>query len=122
MNSSGEASEMSKYRSRIEIVADILRIVLDGARKTHIMYQCNLSYKLLTRYLRDVLEAELVCNERDGNTYVITKKGKLFLQKFESYLEQSERVDQQVNDVNREKKLLESMVSGKNMLKKPGQI
>ena len=113
---------MSKYRSRIEIVADILRIVLDGARKTHIMYQCNLSYKLLTRYLRDVLEAELVCNERDGNTYVITKKGKLFLQKFESYLEQSERVDQQVNDVNREKKLLESMVSGKNLLKKPGQI
>ncbi|MGQ9461394.1 MAG: winged helix-turn-helix domain-containing protein, partial [Candidatus Bathyarchaeaceae archaeon] len=37
---------MGKYRGRLDIVADILSVVNnnDGARKTRIMYQANLSY------------------------------------------------------------------------------
>jgi len=32
----------------------------EGARKTQIMYQAYLSYKLLVRYLKDVMDAGLV--------------------------------------------------------------
>lgn len=109
---------MGKYRNRIEIVADILRTVLDGACKTHIMYKCNLSYKLLSRYLRDVLKAELICVEGHGNGYVVTEKGKLFLKKFESYVERSEWVNQQIKKANYERELLMSIVSGKKFMKK----
>lgn len=104
---------MAKYRRRIEIVADILRIVANGARKTHIMYQCNLSYKLLKRYLREVSKAELIQVDGDRSDYEITEKGKLFLEKFESYLERSKKMVQQIDMVNHEKALLEKMISGK---------
>ncbi len=104
---------MTKYRRRIEIVADILRIVANGARKTHIMYQCNLSYKLLKRYLQEVSKAELIHVDGDRSDYEITEKGKLFLKKFESYLERSKKMVQQIDMVNHEKELLENMISGK---------
>jgi len=51
---------MAKYRSRLEIVADVLGVVSGGARKTQIMYQANLSYKLLVHYLKDVIKMGLV--------------------------------------------------------------
>ena len=48
---------MGKHRSRLQIVADILFVVRDGAKKTQIMRRTNLSYKLLGRYPTDVIEA-----------------------------------------------------------------
>ena len=51
---------MSRYRDRLQIIADILVIASRRARKTQIMYQANLSYRLLCRYLGEVLEAGLV--------------------------------------------------------------
>lgn len=104
---------MAKYRNRLQIIAEILEIVKEGARKTHIMYQCNLSYKLLKRYLRDVLRFELVCTEGDCNGFIITEKGKQFLERFENYVERSQRISQQVEKVNCEKEILERMVSAK---------
>jgi len=46
---------MGKYRDRLQIIADMLSVVRGGAKKTHIMYQANLSYTLLGRYLSEVL-------------------------------------------------------------------
>jgi len=40
---------MGKYRDRLQIIADILSVVRDGAKKTHVMYQANLSFTLLKR-------------------------------------------------------------------------
>lgn len=108
---------MGKYRRRIEIVADMLRTVTNGARKTRIMYQCNLSFKLLEQYLRDVLKAGLVCAEDTCNGYVITEKGKQFLERFESYVESFELLNHQSEQVDREREFLESMISGKDQFK-----
>jgi predicted transcriptional regulator len=107
---------LTKYRNKLQIVAEILEIVRDGARKTHIMYKCNLSYKLLKQYLKDVLRAELVYEDKDGNRYTITRKGEVFLSKFENYVERSEKVNRQVDKVNIERALLEGMVSGSRSL------
>ena len=48
---------MSRYRDRLQIIADILVIASRRARKTQIMYQANLSYRLVCRYLGEVLDA-----------------------------------------------------------------
>lgn len=108
---------MGKYRRRIEIVAEILRTVRNGARKTRIMYQCNLSYKLLEQYLRDVVRAELICAEDASNGYVITEKGQRFLERFESYVERFEALNHQSKAVDEERTFLEGVIARKDAFK-----
>jgi hypothetical protein len=38
-------------RDRLKIIAEILQAAKNGAKKTHIMYQCNLSYHQTKRFL-----------------------------------------------------------------------
>jgi len=101
---------MGKYRSRLEIIADVLCVVNDndGARKTRIMYQANLSYKLLTQYLNDVVEAGLVTFATD-DCYMLTQKGKEFLTKFGEYSKSRDKVEVQLNHVEDQKMTLEKM-------------
>jgi len=99
---------MGKYRDRLQIVADILSIVSEGARKTRIMYQANLSYKLLCRYLSEVLDARLVVYN-DEDFYVLTSKGKEFLGRYEEYSKLCENLEEQLGLVDIEKSVLEKM-------------
>ncbi len=101
---------MGKYRSRLEIIADILCVVNDndGARKTRIMYQANLSYKLLTQYLNGVVEAGLV-KLGAKHCYMLTQKGKDFLAKFGAYSKSCEKVEVQLNHVEDQRVMLEKM-------------
>ena len=99
--------ELGQYRKRLEIVADILSVVKGGAKKTRIMYQANLSYKLLTLYLRFVREAGLVSTEGKGN-YDLTQKGHEFLERYKQYSQRSEQVEGELEKVQREKGVLEA--------------
>jgi len=100
---------MGKYRGRLQIIADVLSVVRGGARKTMIMYQANLSYKLLTRYLEEVLETGLVELGSD-DCFELTQKGKAFLDKFDEYFERRRSVEERLNDVLDEKMILEDML------------
>jgi len=93
---------MIKYRDRLDIIADVLKVVKNGAKKTRIMYMANLSYTLLTRYLTDVIEKGLVRIE-DGKTYELTEKGSKFLQEFTSYRKHEMKVKERVNIIQDEK-------------------
>ena len=101
---------MGKHRTRLAILANILSVVNNGkgARKTQIMYQAYLSYKLLTRYLGDVIEAGLVKFGR-GKCYRLTKKGEEFLAKFGEYDKSRERFDEQMNHIEDQRLMLEEM-------------
>ena len=99
----------NRYRSRLQIVADVLSATKNGSKKTHIMYQANLSYKLLTFYLNKVLEAGLV-RSVDGSSYEITLKGRRFLEKFYEYSQRREQLQERIEDVNDDKSFLEKMV------------
>ena len=99
---------MSKYRDRLRIVADILLIANDKAKKTRIMYQANLSYRLLCRYLKEVLDADLVKSE-DDDCYALTAKGREFLDKHEEYSKRCKSLEEHLNHVNDEKVALEKM-------------
>jgi predicted transcriptional regulator len=102
---------LSKYRNRIEIVADILSIVKNGARKTQIMYKGNLSYKLLTRYLAEVIGAGLVCAGEKANLYQLTQKGEEFLQEFESYSRNRVDAEKRIGNVRTLRAKLEDFCS-----------
>jgi len=101
---------MGRYRSRLQIIADILSITRRGARKTRIMYQANLSYKLLCKYLNEVVSAGLV-RFVDGDCYVLTVKGREFLNKHEEYSKHCEMVEEHLNHINSVKSVLERMCS-----------
>jgi predicted transcriptional regulator len=67
-----------KYRSRTEIVSNILDAANGGTTKIKIMYKAFLSYSQLREYLSVLIENNLLY--RDGTqTYKTTEKGLYFL-------------------------------------------
>ena len=64
-----------KYRSRTEIVSNILDAANGGATKTKIMYKAFLSYNQLKEYLSLLIENNLL-EYRDGaQIFKTTEKG-----------------------------------------------
>ncbi len=60
----------------------MLKIMSDGAIKTKILYQANLSYSQLKTYLDFHKESDLikeVGNKKRGKLFMTTYKGNLFL-------------------------------------------
>jgi len=101
---------MGKYRSKLQIIADILLVSSKGAKKTWIMYQANLSYALLNRYLAEVMDAGLVSFVGSGDCYNITRKGQEFLDKFSEYFERRRQLEEQISGIDSEKMNLEKMI------------
>ena len=73
-------------RTRLEILANILKVASNGALKTHIMYKANLSHRQLEKYLAFLEERGLLAQGIDedlGNRmYRITEKGFDFLREY----------------------------------------
>jgi len=72
-------------RGRLEIIREILTISRKPAKKTFILYRCNLSYSQLQKYLNYIISRNLLTNSKnDGKTfYIITEKGNEFLEEYE---------------------------------------
>jgi predicted transcriptional regulator len=75
------------------------------------MYQANLSYKLLTKYLIDIRKAYLIRFERERKCYVLTNKGEEFLTRYKEYLMRNKHVEKQIIEMSSKKKILESLCS-----------
>ena len=74
-------------RSRIDIINDILEAIQRKGGKikpTHLMYKANLSHKLMTSYLEELMSKELVqeIREKEYRFLTITDEGYKFLEKF----------------------------------------
>ena len=104
---------MGSYRGRLDIIADILRVASRNAKKTQIMYQANLSYKVLQRYLAEIIEASLISFEDEKRCYMLTAKGRDFLEAYEEYSEINRHVEKRLNDVRTSKRVLERLCSNK---------
>ena len=104
----GLGRNKNKNRGRLEIIRDMLYAASERTKKTRIMYQANLSYHLLEKYLKSLLESGLV--ERvDDSFYLITWKGKDFLQSYDDYLERCKRLGEEIRGVHKDRLLLEDM-------------
>ena len=73
-------------RTNLEIIASILDACHYGAKKTRVMYQCNLSFKQLRGYLDLLLEANLLLIENQPRYPLlrVSGKGKDFLKAYDS--------------------------------------
>ncbi len=71
-----------KYRSRTDIVSQILEAANGGATKTKIMYKAYLSYAQLKEYLSVLVENGLLEFEKGTQTYKTTSKGIQFLKTY----------------------------------------
>lgn len=100
-----------KYRNKIEIIADILEVAREGAKKTHIIYRGNLSFKLANAYLKAVLKAGLIVLDRKDRHYLLTEKGKMFLERFGKYCKYARGLEKQYALVRSEMTSLEQMCS-----------
>ena len=102
---------MGNYRGRFDIIAAMLQVASKRAKKTQIMYQANLSYGLLVKYLMEARRWGLIHYSRKEHYYTITLRGEEFLQKYGEYSKHSKRVEEQISVVNEKIKALEELCS-----------
>jgi predicted transcriptional regulator len=72
-------------RTRLEILASILKVASNGSLKTHIMYKANLSHRQLEKYLDFLEKRNMLARVVDGSgssLYRITDKGFGFLREY----------------------------------------
>jgi predicted transcriptional regulator len=75
----------NNHRGNLDIIADILGASNGGAKKTYLMYRCNLSFKQLKSYSSFLLGSGLlhVAKEEVNNGMLqTTDKGKEFLRAY----------------------------------------
>ena len=97
------------YRNRFDIIADVLSVVSGRAKKTRIMYQANLSYSLLQKYLAEVRRSSLVVYERKGRCFVLTPKGEQFLRAYKEYSRRAGFVEKHIDSFKLKEKALEKL-------------
>jgi predicted transcriptional regulator len=68
-------------RDSFGIIAEILELAKHGAKKTHITYQCNLSYGQTRDYLTYLLDVGFVGK---GGSFHTTEKGLEFLKAYKT--------------------------------------
>ena len=81
-------NKMNKKRTHVEIMNDILGVIKNKNGKikpTHILYQSNLSHKMMNEYLKELTEKYLLIEQKleKGKTYSLTPRGFQFLEKYE---------------------------------------
>ena len=84
---------MVVYRTSMQIVADLLvatdQCGQEGIKTTSLLSKANLSHSRLEKFVSNLTGAGLVNKiEYDGkNTFVITEKGRLFLEEYTKFHE-----------------------------------
>ena len=82
---------MTVYRKSTQIVADLLIATeqsgQEGIKTTHLLTKANLSHSRLTKFIENLTGAGLINKIiYDGkNTFVITPKGRLYLESYEKF-------------------------------------
>ena len=107
---------MGNYRDRLDIIADILQAASREAKKTQIMYQANLSYKVLQRYLNEVTDALLIEFQDEKQSYLITSKGQDYLLAYKEYTRTNKSIEKRLTDFSNKKRVLEDLCTFKEGL------
>jgi len=74
----------SRRRCEYDVIANILNIAKEGATRTQIMYGANLSFTLLNKYLRILINNQLLEKQKNerGVVYVLRENGYRFLRSY----------------------------------------
>ena len=71
-------------RNNLDIYADIIQVANGGAKKTKIVYSCNLNFKILNKYMEILIEKEFI--KKTGKYYFSTPKGRAFLTQYKEFI------------------------------------
>lgn len=74
-----------KRRNNVDIMVDILRVSVGGAKKTWIVYKANLNFKIVKQYLSELMEKDLLAVNGDSGLYVTTDKGLEFVRQYDNF-------------------------------------
>ena len=73
-------------RSDMEIAAAILKVALNGAKKSHIVFKANLNFQLGKKYLTRLINSGLLVGSEDrSRIFSTTEKGTEYLKYFEGF-------------------------------------
>jgi predicted transcriptional regulator len=92
---------LGKNRDSLIIIANILESAERGAIKTRIMFQANLSFKLLEKYLSSAVTSGLVRVE--GCKYALTDRGREFLTQYKLFHERKVQAEKLLEDLSDER-------------------
>ena len=103
---------LGKNRDRVDLVAAILDAasVRGGIGKTRIMFEANLSFKLVEKYLRIVLRLGFV--QIKGSYYGLTEEGRMFLQRYRRFREHHIEAQNHLMTLDHERKSLWRLCEG----------
>ncbi len=69
-------------RNDLDICADILQVAKTGAKKTQIVYQANLNFKIVKRYLNRLISTGMLSTVEERRLYTTTNRGIEFLEQY----------------------------------------
>jgi len=69
-------------RNDLDICADILQVARAGAKKTHIVYQANLNFKILKGYLQRLIANGMLEPSPEGRLFMTTSVGVDFIEQY----------------------------------------
>ncbi len=98
----------TKYRSRTEIIHDILETLRssdNGVGKTKIMYSAFLSYPQVNEYMTMLIGNGLIHHDLGNQKFSIMKKGLSFLQLYDQMSDLIEKEEPSSNNDSNCKKL-----------------
>lgn len=73
-----------KNRTRNDIAAGILKVCMEGALKTKVMFDVYLNYNQVNSYLEHLRKSDMLKYDEFSRRYVTTKKGRFFLKNYNS--------------------------------------
>jgi predicted transcriptional regulator len=82
--------KLNQRRSNIQIIAEMLRTGENGAGKTKFMYNNNMSYTQLQKYMSFLINHNFIAEVHVGNpkvTYQVTESGSRLLKSIDSVTE-----------------------------------
>ncbi len=84
-----KARKSVNHRGRLDIIADILNAAAGGIKKTHLMFQCNLSFRQMKAYSHflvrhGLLQVAAEHEDSNGRSFEATDRGKQYLKVYKS--------------------------------------
>jgi len=74
-------------RTNLKITAEILSLCKEPQTKTHVMYNTNLSWQMLQKYLSQLQSQGLLEVHHSQTKYATTQKGLKFVEKWKELVE-----------------------------------
>jgi predicted transcriptional regulator len=73
------------------------------------MYQANLSFRVLQKYLAETSQASLICFKDESHCYALTSRGQEFLEAYKQYSKTNKQAEKIMDEVHSKKQALEKL-------------